>query len=67
MIKRNYTEYQIYLDNGIMLRVSLEHTINQITFQEVFANGEVSEDYLTLPADKISELAEIVNDIKAGL
>lgn len=63
MIKRGYTEYQMNLEDGTMLRATIEHAINVVSFVQVYANGEMDDFPISVPFDKIDEIAEIVNDI----
>lgn len=67
MIKNEYIEYAMNLESGLTLRVTMLLAAKVVTFQVVYANGEFSDDVITVANDKFSELAEIVNDIKAGL
>lgn len=64
MIKRGYTEYQMPLEHGVILRVTIEHGIEKVTFAEVYANGDVSDDVITVPCELFAPLVEIVKDIE---
>ena len=62
MIKKDYTEYQMPLEQGIILRVTVEKEIKQVTIAEVWANGQI-EMAVCVPFRGIAELAEIMTDI----
>ena len=62
--KRELIEYFVVRDDGIRLQITLDIKKEEIFFQEIYANGEESEDILNIKRENVADIIKILEDME---
>lgn len=63
-LKQELIEYHIQLEQGMSLRITLNPKSDKFFFQEIYANGEESDDILVISRDHSTDLINILRDME---